>query len=482
MLILLYSTLNSAKISLIGSVQAAEPSIALSDEERAYLAEKKVIRMCVDPDWMPFEQIDDQGQHNGMAAEYLKLFAKSAQLNLVLYPTQSWQHSLDAVRTRQCDILSLARETKARKVYLDFTEPYVSYPIVMATTLDKFFISDITQELDKRFAIVKGYSVINYLKTTYPQIDILEVDNIAHGLELVNSQQVYAYIDSLLPISYAIKQNDLLNLKISGEIDFDSSPSVATRNDEPLLRSIFQKAIDNVSPTQKQEVYEHWVSVRYEQGRDYRLLLQVSAIALILLIGVLTWNRKLATANKIAQDALDKFAQAQAQLEQKNLELERLAITDKLTGLYNRIKLDRAIDDNIGVAQQHNTPFGIMLLDVDHFKQVNDHFGHQTGDQVLIELAQLLTDCARAEDIAARWGGEEFILLCPDTDARGMMTLAHRVHQLIAKHEFAEVGNCTVSVGASVYREGDNRDHLIGRADKALYHVKKSGRNRVEMG
>lgn len=451
-------------------------AVNLTDAEKSYLQQKGAIKMCVDPDWMPYERINKNRKHEGMAADYLIAFSERAGIKLQLVETTSWNQTIEFAKNRHCDIISMARKTKSREVFLNFTKPYIYFPVVIATSTDKLFIDDISREKDKTFAVVKGYSVIEHIQANIPDLKLLEVADITTGLEKVRSNEVFGYIDSILSISYAIQQNAFLDLKISGELDFRSSPSVASRNDEPILNDIFQKAIDSVTEEEKQAIYNRWVSVRFEKGIDYTLLIQVLICAFLVLIGVLYWNRKLALAHRIAQNALDQLNKTQVELEQKNNELETLAVTDKLTGLYNRIRLDSAIDNAISNADN----FGVVILDVDLFKQVNDHHGHQVGDHVLIEIAKLIATSVRNKDTAARWGGEEFLILCHDTTPEGLDTFAERLRKSIEQHQFTGNLKCTVSLGYALYQNEDSRDSLINKADKALYRAKNLGRNRVE--
>lgn len=159
--------------------------------------------------------------------------------------------------------------------------------------------------------------------------------------------------------------------------------------------------------------------------------------------------------------------------------LEDLSLTDRLTGLNNRIKLDNVFMYEIQKAQRYNNIFSILLLDLDNFKSVNDTCGHQVGDQVLQETAKVFEANFRCTDIVGRWGGEEFLIICPETKLEDAKLLAEKIRKTFEIHDFPVVGCVTCSFGISTYREGDNKESLINRADKALYCAKKNGRNKV---
>lgn len=166
---------------------------------------------------------------------------------------------------------------------------------------------------------------------------------------------------------------------------------------------------------------------------------------------------------------------------QKELEaeLERQATFDYLTGLYKRHPLEQFIQQEIRRGRRFGTPFSLVMADIDHFKAVNDEHGHDIGDEVLKVVAGVLTREARAADIPARWGGEEFMVLLPDTDTEGASQLAERLRLAVATTDFPVVGPVTVSLGVAALRQGDGLANLTRRVDTALYRAKAAGRNRV---
>jgi diguanylate cyclase (GGDEF)-like protein len=121
-----------------------------------------------------------------------------------------------------------------------------------------------------------------------------------------------------------------------------------------------------------------------------------------------------------------------------------------------------------------------VLLDIDHFKSVNDKYGHPVGDQVLVDVARLLAEGTREVDVVGRWGGEEFLIICPDTTFDGAMAAAEKLRELISNHSFSVVGSKTASFGVATVRTNDTIPALMARADSALYLCKANGRNCVE--
>jgi diguanylate cyclase (GGDEF)-like protein len=164
-----------------------------------------------------------------------------------------------------------------------------------------------------------------------------------------------------------------------------------------------------------------------------------------------------------------------------NQELERLATVDGLTGLNNRRRFDARLHESFQLMRRTERSFCLMLIDVDHFKSVNDQHGHQSGDEVLRRLGHLLTQSTRVTDFVARYGGEEFVVLVPDVqDEDEGLLIAEKIRAAIAGAVFPAVGRLTASVGLSCARQGDTEaGEVLARADQALYQAKAEGRNRV---
>jgi len=160
-------------------------------------------------------------------------------------------------------------------------------------------------------------------------------------------------------------------------------------------------------------------------------------------------------------------------------ELKNLAMRDSLTGIYNRHKVNEIIDEEIIRQSRYNNSFALLMLDIDHFKSVNDNYGHGVGDIILQELSNLVVKNIRKSDKFARWGGEEFLIILPQTTAEGAFKYAQKLVDVIATYEFSEVSKLTISVGVSIYREGESKTEFLKRTDEALYIAKEKGRNRV---
>ena len=161
--------------------------------------------------------------------------------------------------------------------------------------------------------------------------------------------------------------------------------------------------------------------------------------------------------------------------------LEGIAFLDALTGLPNRRRMYGTLEAQISLAERYGTPFAVVLLDLDHFKAINDRFGHVVGDRALVRVAETARRELRTTDALGRWGGEEFLLVLPQTGLEEAAAVADRVREAVAAIADLADGGITLSGGLAVYRPGDDGDRLTQRADRALYEAKGAGRDRVAL-
>ena len=447
--------------------------IELTPKEEAFLIRKESLNLCVAPNWMPYDGIDKNGNHSGLAADVYKQFSKNLGLKFNLVQTNSWNQSLEYMKEKKCDVLSLAHEIKNRKSYMKFTTPLVEINYVLATKSSERFIDDFKSILNKKLVSIKGDSVGEYLKNKYPNIDLIEVESIVDGLKLISDGKAFGFIDTTLAIGYAISKHGLFDLKITGKIDWVSNQSIATSISNPMLYIIMQKAVDSITKDQKRVLDTSLVNITYEKGIDYSLVWKILAVSFLILLVSLYWMRKITLANRLLREA-------NKTIDIKNKELESLANTDKLTGLYNRHKIDEVLNDELNRSSRTLSTFGVILIDIDYFKRVNDTYGHQMGDAFLIEFSKILKLNSRKTDIVGRWGGEEFMIICIETNLDGILSLAQSLRKEIESFSFNVNEHKTASFGVSVYKKNENINSMIKRADDALYRAKENGRNKVE--
>ena len=448
------------------NADAHQGMLDLNPAEVDFLNRVDFIRICVDPDWMPYDQINAEGQYIGINADFQKLFAQQIGKETRLIKTETWAQSLEYIKARKCDILSSAQITEKRKQYLAFTKPFIRYPIVIATRPDQVFIQGIESVMRQPLTVIKGYAIIEILRQKYPDILIIEVDNAVTGLEMVAKSKAFGYIDTVATIAYQCQTHGILNIKISGVTDEYYDMSVAVRNDQPQLLTIFEKAVDSITETQKLGILNKWLAIKYERKFDYTLAWK-TLLAIAFIFTLLLYRQRI-------------ISRYNAKLKALNQELEIISKTDLLTGIASRYLLNNTIKDELARVQRYNSKLSILMIDVDFFKSVNDNFGHAVGDQVLKTIANLMSTTIRTNDLIGRWGGEEFLILCPETDLNGALKLAESIRQRISIYDFGLDQPITVSLGVAEYEKTQSLDKLVKCADDALYMAKRTGRNTVK--
>lgn len=165
--------------------------------------------------------------------------------------------------------------------------------------------------------------------------------------------------------------------------------------------------------------------------------------------------------------------------KEKTIALEFLSQKDPLTKLYNRLKIDQCLYEEVYRFKQHTIPVSIIFLDIDNFKDINDTFGHFQGDEVLVEIAEILKSNTCETDLISRWGGDEFLIICTDTNLKQTINIAKKLREKIETSDRFKIPTVTVSIGVTEFNKDDNLDSFLKRADKALYSSKAKGRNTV---
>jgi|GEM_PF-4235962 len=294
-------------------------NLSYSPQELLYLKKKKRITMCIDPDWMPFEKLDESGKHIGLSRDYFKIFEKNIGIPIEVVPTVSWSDSLLFAKQRKCDIVSLLMNTPKRAKYLSFTSPYVNLPLVLATKGDIAFIDNFKQLHSKKIGMVKGYAYNELIRNKYPEIKMVDVKNTKEGLTLVVDEKLYGFIGSVADIGYVFQKNFFGDIKIGGKFDEKWHLSVGVRNDDKLLLDIFEKNIQYLSSDKKQKILNKHLAIKYEKGVDNTMVWQILLIAFAVFIAFWYRHRLLQEAN-LKLDVMVKNKTIELQELNENLE------------------------------------------------------------------------------------------------------------------------------------------------------------------
>lgn len=459
----------------------------LTAEEIAWLKQHDTLRLAIDIDWPPFEYVDESGLYQGIAADYMQLI--SQRLGITLQPSvgMSWPEVIEASKRRELDLYPALSITPKRQQFLSFTQPYLSFPMMIITNQKIPYVGDLEALNGQEVAIVKGYASHEWILANHPQIKVFAAENISEALKAVSSGRVSAYIGNIATVNYVMTREGYTNLKVAGITPYRFELSMAVRSDWPILRNILQKTLDSLSEEEKKAIYSRWVTLRYEHGIDYSLVWKV-VLAAFLVVAVLSyWAKKLARINHRLNREMKQRKRIERQLRQEKQKIEQLAITDPLTGLFNRRHYDKVLPDEINRMHRNREWLSFVMLDIDCFKQYNDNYGHHNGDQLLVAISKVLQErCHRASDFCFRLGGEEFGLvfsgLSPEHAEVFINDIRHAIEQLQIEHKFSTAAPVLTASFGLVTSNGPKRtmEHFYEAADAALYRAKSNGRNCVE--
>ncbi|RLA76980.1 MAG: hypothetical protein DRG78_18095, partial [Epsilonproteobacteria bacterium] len=279
----------------------------LTTTQLEYIKNKKQIKMCIDPSWMPYESFDKNGRYIGMSADLFKIFSKDIGIDIVPVKTKTWSESVSFAKMRKCDIYSLAMETKERKQYMKFTSPYLSIPLVVATKPNITFVDTIASLNGKKIGIVKDYAFNEILRKKYPNINIVDVNNINNGLQQVVDGKLFGFIGTISSVGYKFQTTFLGELKISGKFDEKWELGIGVRDDEPILFDILQNAVNNLTQEEKQKVLNKWLSIKLEKVTSYKYIKELFFVFVIFVLISLYWMRKISIVNKQIKNSLEDF-------------------------------------------------------------------------------------------------------------------------------------------------------------------------------
>ncbi|MCX6076122.1 MAG: ABC transporter substrate-binding protein [Campylobacterales bacterium] len=419
--------------SNISESQESSNRLIFTKEEENYLKEKKKITMCIDPDWMPYESLED-GRHVGLTADYFRIFQENLKIPIEVVKTKSWLQSIEFAKTRKCDIFSLAMETPERKKYMNFTTPYIKGPLVLATRLDAPFIVDFKSLGDEKIGIPKGYSSNEILRKKYLNLNIVDVENTKDGLQRVKNGEIFGFVGTLAEIGYLFQKEFTGELKIAGKFDEFWELGVAVRNDDKVLLEILQKVVDSISEAQKQTVLNRWIAVKYERGIDYTMVWEVVLFALLLLSFVIYWNRRLSQINRELEEAKNT-AEAATQVKSNflaNMSHEIRTPMNAIVGMSYLVKQTKLNEIQMNYIQKIETASNNLLTllnDVLDFSKMEAN--KLELSKVNFSLTELLDNLSSIINIKADEKGLEFRVIYDKSESMYLYGDSLRISQIL---------------------------------------------------
>lgn len=294
-------------VSAVAWANPTGPAMEFTAAEKAYIAKAGVIKMCVDPDWAPFERITPQGKHEGIAADLVQLVAQRVGLQIELLPVQDWDESLAASKGKRCQVMSFLNQSPNRDQWLIFTSPIFSDPNVIITREEHNFVGDIKGLKGESVALPRGTMVEERVRRDFPNLRVVLTASEPESMKLVSERKADMTIRSLIVAAHAIKTEGLFNLKISGQIpEYTNQLRMGVLKDEPILRSILDKGVNTITPQERQAIANQHVAIKVQQGIDWTrvyVLLALLALATMVALYVIRSNRQLQAALTASHEA-----------------------------------------------------------------------------------------------------------------------------------------------------------------------------------
>ncbi|MBP1466393.1 diguanylate cyclase [Candidatus Chloroploca sp. M-50] len=577
--------------------EVATVKVELSPTERTYLESLGPITVAPDPDWIPYEFIDEQGKFVGIAADMFDLLAERLDIEFAYVIARDWDQAIELSQAGEVYLLPFLNQTPAREEWLIFTEPLLVDPNVFITREEHSFIFDATQLSDTTIVLPSGTSVEERVRRDFPNLTVVTVPSENEVFQAVSNREADLTLRSLTIAAYTIRKEGLFNLKIAGQApdSYVNRLRIGVLKDERMLRDILDKGIATITPREREAIINRHVNITIVQPFDYSLLLRIAGVLAVLAGIWFYWSMRLRTINAslresersksllianlpgvayrcrfdhdwtmefvsegcfkltgypseaLVNNRLVSFNDlinpedrervwtrweeashqcASVQLEyrlitadqrekwifeqgafvcdatgtiqtieglliditdrkQAEEEVYRVSIHDDLTGIYNRRYIFERLQKLMKEYERNCRAFAIALIDLDFFKTVNDTYGHQGGDYVLQQFAQLLSSSCRPYDLVGRYGGEEFIVIALNLDHEAMGCLMKRVRERLDEQAFVFEGQritVTFSAGIAASSEtgvGFSIETLISQADRRLYDAKELGRDRI---
>lgn len=465
---------------LLLCVTYTQANALLNEQERAFLASTPRIVLGVGESFEPFVIKNLDGTYSGYDIQIAQLISKHTGLQID-FEMGTWKDIQEKAKRKEVDGLLTAIFNEERAEYFVPSHPYfAATSLIVVKNGNPKGIKKPADVNGKRVAMQSGNVLFeSVLAAVSSNVEIVYFDHIHEIISAVVSGEAdFCILDETAP--YVAKKAGLADfIEVAFPVGKPENLHVLVRNDQPELQSIINKGISLIKEEQMLQIRDQWFGLPKE-SIDWSFVFKIVLSMTIVLVIVLYWSYTLKVARGRAESALAALEAKDKELEAANKILAQLSITDPLTHLFNREKLNQVLDQELTRALRYGNTFGIVMIDVDHFKRVNDQYGHPTGDAVLIEIADILRTNTRSVDVVGRWGGEEFLIVCPQLDQEALILMAQKLRRLVEMHHFPSVDSQTASFGVSIYRQEDTSENIIARADKALYVAKEKGRNQVQ--
>jgi len=455
-----------------GYYQSFRDKVPLTVAERHWLNQHQQIRVGVMSDWRPVEFVDEKGEAQGITTDVLQLLNQRLEVQFVPQPYSDWNLLLEDYKAGKLQMVANISDLPQRRSFSNFSLDYWTLQWILIGKHDAKFDGKVAQMPGQRIAIMRDYQFVKQLKKDFKQHEIIAVDSLDDGLEMVVSGQADFALDTVVASGIAIRDPRYVNLRAYLPTDLPVYPSYfGVHKDLPELLVILNKGIKTINDADRKSLQDKWLNLEIKQGLDQNrvvtLVMQIAGLSLVVIFGFLIWNF-----------SLRREVNLRRKIEEK---MRFMAGHDDLTQLPNRSLLIERLQTALHQHARHNEMLALMFIDLDGFKQVNDQYGHDLGDEMLVKLSAILSHCVRKTDTVARFGGDEFVILLTGlVDRDDAAIVAEKI--LLYLQEPLALSACQATVGASIGiaiypHDGTDSATLLKSADKLMYQVKQQGKS-----
>ncbi len=439
--------------------------VSLNQKEKAYL-NSNVIKLLSNNQFKPFAFKAKNGEVVGIEIEYWKLI--NEKLKNLNYTIKEVLHSKDAIKIIKEDKNSIkyAYSRLDNDKFLQKTKVIFSIPMALGTLKGQDYINDLSKLEGKKVAIYKNLSTYQALVEKYPNIIFVPANSTNEAAQMVKDKKVFGVALKLPRLSYKIHKKIYSFLKITGVFDVKHEFRFAINKENKMLIDLINRATSSITEEDREDINSKYYYVLHDKNVDYSWIYKVLLPILVVLAVFIAITIKLSYEIKRRKNV--------------ELKLQKIANVDALTNIYNRRKIENLCQREIEFGKRYKKPFSVIFFDIDDFKQINDVLGHKVGDDVLVKISSLVLKNIRKIDYFGRWGGEEFLILLPQTDMSKAEILAKHIRKKIVEFDFGTQKSVTCSFGVSEFRQNETLEDLMKRADDALYFVKTNGKNGVK--
>ncbi len=271
---------------------AAGKKLLLTREEHNWLEQHKIIRFTGDPNWLPYEAFDKNGNYIGIVADYLRIIEKKLDIKVKIIPSPSWEKSIEMIKSGKVDMISETSDSELSS-YLTFSKPYLSSPVVIIMRSDENYIENIDELHQKKIAIIKAYGYVPAILKKYPDLNTLTVNTLQEGLNAVSTEKTDALFATLAQASFHISEMGFNNIRIVGKTEFNTQLAFGFQAEFSPLAPLFNRAIANINESEKQAILDRWGEHKFATRIDYKLLAEIISIMLLIIAFIIYWNRRL---------------------------------------------------------------------------------------------------------------------------------------------------------------------------------------------